>query len=55
MEVSGQRSPIALKGSISLAFSPCPNDTFMFAALANGWIDTGEFKFQIIMADIEEL
>lgn len=55
MEVSGQRSPVALKGSISLAFSPCPNDTFMFAALANGWIDTGEFKFEIIMADIEEL
>ncbi len=38
-----------------LAFSPCPNDTFMFAALANGWIDTGKLKFEIIMADIEEL
>lgn len=40
---------------LSLAFSPCPNDTFMFAALANGWIDTGEIKFEIILADIEEL
>ncbi len=38
-----------------LAFSPCPNDTFMFAALANGWMDTGELKFEIILADIEEL
>lgn len=40
---------------LSLAFSPCPNDTFMFAALANGWIDTGKLKFEIIMGDIEEL
>jgi 1,4-dihydroxy-6-naphthoate synthase len=40
---------------LSLAFSPCPNDTFMFAALANGWIDTGDIKFEIILADIEEL
>lgn len=55
MGVSNQRSPAALKGAITLAFSPCPNDTFMFAALANGWIDTGELKFEITMADIEEL
>jgi 1,4-dihydroxy-6-naphthoate synthase len=40
---------------LSLAFSPCPNDTLMFAALANGWIDTGDIKFEIILADIEEL
>lgn len=40
---------------LSLAYSPCPNDTFMFAALANGWIDTGDLKFEILMADIEEL
>jgi Predicted periplasmic solute-binding protein len=40
---------------LQLAFSPCPNDTFMFAALANRWMDTRGLTFEIIMADIEEL
>jgi 1,4-dihydroxy-6-naphthoate synthase len=41
--------------NLTLAFSPCPNDTFMFAALANGWIDSGNLQFNICLADIEQL
>lgn len=39
----------------SLAFSPCPNDTFMFAALTNGLIDTEGLEFEFIMEDVEQL
>ena len=38
-----------------LGFSPCPNDTFMFDALVNGKIDTGELSFNVQLADIETL
>lgn len=41
--------------NITIGFSPCPNDTFMFAALINGWIDTGGLHFQARMGDIESL
>lgn len=41
--------------NITLGFSPCPNDTYMFAALVNGWIDTGDLNFQMRMADVESL
>lgn len=40
---------------VTLGFSPCPNDTFMFAALANGWIDTRGYQFDIRMDDVETL
>ncbi len=40
---------------ISLGFSPCPNDTFMFAALVNHWIPTDGIRFKCIMEDIETL
>jgi 1,4-dihydroxy-6-naphthoate synthase len=40
---------------LQLAFSPCPNDTFMFAALANGWLDTEGTSFEIVLEDIEQL
>ncbi len=40
---------------ITLGFSPCPNDTFMFDALVNGRIDTGELKFKSILEDVETL
>jgi len=39
----------------SLGFSPCPNDTFMFDALVNGRIDSGEFSFDVRLEDIETL
>ena len=40
---------------ITLGFSPCPNDTFIFDALVNGSIDTGKYRFVPHLADVEEL
>lgn len=40
---------------ITVAISPCPNDTFMFDAMLNGRIDTEGLEFEYSMADIEEL
>ncbi len=39
----------------TLGFSPCPNDTYMFAALIHGWIDTGDLRFEVFMEDVETL
>jgi len=41
--------------SIKLAFSPCPNDTFIFAAMVNGLIDTEGLTFDYRMEDVEKL
>lgn len=40
---------------ISLGFSPCPNDTFIFDAMVHHKIDTEGLDFDVIMADVEEL
>ncbi|MCK5821197.1 MAG: 1,4-dihydroxy-6-naphthoate synthase [Bacteroidales bacterium] len=40
---------------ISLGFSTCPNDTFIFDALINGKIDADGFEFIPVLADVEEL
>jgi len=40
---------------IKLAISTCPNDTFIFDALVNKRIDTGNFTFELVLADIQEL
>ncbi|MFT6814822.1 MAG: 1,4-dihydroxy-6-naphthoate synthase [Sphingobacteriales bacterium] len=40
---------------ITIGFSPCPNDTFIFEALVNKRIDTLGFNFKPILADVEEL
>lgn len=40
---------------ISLGFSTCPNDTFIFDALVNGRIDTEGLEFDVKMADVEQL
>ena len=40
---------------LSIGFSPCPNDTFIFDALIHGKIDTEGLDFEIHMADVEEL
>lgn len=40
---------------LSLAYSSCPNDTFIFHAIAENRINTGEFVFDITMADVETL
>jgi len=40
---------------LSLGFSPCPNDTFMFDALVNEKFDRGAFNFDLYIQDVEEL
>ena len=40
---------------LSLGFSPCPNDTFIFDALVNNKIDTGGLEFDAVLADVETL
>jgi len=41
--------------TLSLAFSPCPNDCFMFDAIVNRRIDLEGLEFAPHLADIEEL
>jgi len=40
---------------LTLGFSPCPNDTFIFDAMIHGKIDTEGLDFQVEMADVEVL
>lgn len=40
---------------LTLGFSPCPNDTFIFDALVNGKIDTGGIGFDVVLEDVETL
>lgn len=40
---------------LKLGMSPCPNDTFMFDALVNKRIDTGNLQFDFVMEDVEAL
>ncbi len=40
---------------LSLGFSPCPNDTFIFDALVNKKIDTGDLVFEPVLEDVETL
>lgn len=40
---------------MTLAFSPCPNDTFIFDALVNGKIDTGGLSFEVHLEDVQTL
>lgn len=40
---------------ISLAFSTCPNDTFIFDALVNRRVNNPWFSFSTFLADIQEL
>ncbi len=40
---------------LSLAFSPCPNDTYAFHAMINGLVDTEGLKFRCELADVEQL
>jgi 1,4-dihydroxy-6-naphthoate synthase len=41
--------------SLSLGFSPCPNDCFMFDAIVNERIDLGGLSFTAHLADVEAL
>jgi 1,4-dihydroxy-6-naphthoate synthase len=40
---------------LTLGFSPCPNDTFIFDAMVNGKIDTRGLEFDYVMEDVETL
>ena len=41
--------------TLTLGFSPCPNDCFMFDAMVHGRIDREGLDFDVRMADIEAL
>jgi 5,8-dihydroxy-2-naphthoate synthase len=41
--------------TLTLGFSPCPNDTFIFDALVNGKIDTEGLEFDVRLEDVETL
>lgn len=40
---------------LTLGFSPCPNDTFIFDAMVHGRIDTEGLEFDFFLTDVEEL
>lgn len=40
---------------LTLGFSPCPNDTFIFDAMVHGRIDTEGLEFSYSLSDVEEL
>jgi len=41
--------------SLTLGFSPCPNDTFMFYPLVHGLVDTSGLTFRERLEDVETL
>ncbi len=41
--------------SLTLGYSPCPNDTFIFYAMIHGKIDTQNLSFNEILLDVETL
>ena len=44
-----------MKNPLTLGFSPCPNDTFMFYPLVHGLVDTGGISFNERLEDVETL
>lgn len=40
---------------LSIGFSPCPNDTFIFDAMMNNKIDTEGLEFEVFTEDVETL
>ncbi len=40
---------------MTLGFSPCPNDTFIFDALVNHKIDTEGIDFEVVLEDVQTL
>ncbi|HSN59696.1 MAG TPA: 1,4-dihydroxy-6-naphthoate synthase [Ferruginibacter sp.] len=41
--------------NLSIGFSPCPNDTFIFDALVNKKIDSGDIHFEPVLEDVQTL
>lgn len=44
-----------MRQKLSLAYSTCPNDTFIFHALAHGLVECGGLSFDIALHDVERL
>ncbi len=40
---------------LTLGLSPCPNDTYIFYALINGLVKTGDIDFEYVIDDVETL
>ena len=40
---------------LTIGFSPCPNDTFIFDALVNKKIDIGNLEFDLVLEDVQTL
>lgn len=40
---------------LTIGFSPCPNDTFIFDALVNKMIDSEGLEFEAVLADVQTL
>ena len=40
---------------LTLGFSPCPNDTFIFDAMVHGKIETEGLEFEVVLGDVVEL
>ena len=40
---------------LSLGFSPCPNDCFIFDAIVNRRVDLEGLEFSVRLADVEAL
>jgi 1,4-dihydroxy-6-naphthoate synthase len=43
------------RATYSLAYSPCPNDTYIFAALTNGLLDGEAPAVKVVLDDVEAL
>src|SRR4051812_46931033 len=41
--------------TLTIGFSPCPNDTFIFDAMVHGKIDTRGIRFEPVLEDVETL
>lgn len=39
----------------TLAYSPCPNDTFIFYAMIHGYVTCEDLSFDVVHADVEQL
>lgn len=44
-----------MNNKLSIGFSPCPNDTFIFDALVHHKIDTEGLAFDVYLGDVEDL
>lgn len=40
---------------LTIGYSPCPNDTFIFDALVNKKIDTGDIEVEVLLEDVQTL